>query len=153
MSNVFDPQLYLDATIEQPTVKRPAAKAGVPFLSMIKDVKARPWQKKDDPSVSGMALDVVHEITLTGDVAKEVGQEKITLTDGFIIDLTDGGTLDNSPGKNRRVRQYRDALDMNKPGDTWSPRRMVGRSLLTVLDHELYLGDIQERIGALAKAG
>jgi hypothetical protein len=153
MANIFDPSIYLDSTVDSPTIRRPAAAAGTDYLCLIKDVKSRTWQGKEDPSKAGIALDVQMEITLTSDVAKAVGQEKITLTDGFILDLTEGGTVDNSPGRNRRVRQYRDALDMNKPGDTWSPRRMIGRSLMCQLTHELYLGDIQERIGALRKAG
>jgi hypothetical protein len=153
MGNVFDPSLYLDSTVDQPTIRRPAAAAAVDYLALIKDVKSRTWQGKEDPSKSGVALDVQMEITLTAEQAKAVGQEKITLTDGFILDLTEGGTIDNSPGRNRRVRQYRDALDMNKPGDTWSPRRMIGRTLMCQLSHELYQGDIQERIAALRKAG
>jgi hypothetical protein len=152
MANVFDPALYLDSTISEPTVRRPPAAAGVDYPFLVKDVKVRTWQRKDDPSKSGIALDVQLEISLTPDEARRVGQEKIILTDGFILELTEGGTIDNSPGRNRRVRQYREAFDMNKPGDTWSPRRMIGRGGVCQLTHEVYQGDIQERIGALREA-
>ena len=42
--------------------------------------------------------------------------------------LTAGqGTLDTAPGKNRRLRIYREACDMNKAGDVFSPRKLQGQ--------------------------
>ena len=154
---IFDPQMYLDATLDKPLEKRPAAAASTDYSSMIKDVKGRKWQSQDKTDdfgnlLAGIALDVQHEVTLTAEQAKLVGQEKIVLTDGFILNLTPNGTIDDAKGRNSRVRQYREALDMNKPGDSWSPRRMIGRTLKLQLKHEIYQGDIVERIGPLARA-
>jgi hypothetical protein len=68
------------------------------------------------------------------------------------IDLTDSNTIDNAPGRNRRQKEYRDALDLNKPGDVFNWRMVQGKPIKVKIDHELYENNIQERLGALLKA-
>jgi hypothetical protein len=40
---------------------------------------------------------------------------------------------------------------MNKAGETFRPRLMAGRMLLVRVKHEEYNGNIQERVGGVAK--
>lgn len=152
MSSVFDPSTYLDATIEQPLEKRPPLEVG-DYTAVIGEVKARAWQGKADPTKSGIAWDV----PLTIDVPLEQ-QEKnklqptITLTDSIMLDLTEGGMIDLAPGRNRRMRNYREALDMNKAGDTFSARLMQGKILKVKITHEEWEGSLVERIGGVVKS-
>ncbi len=78
-------------------------------------------------------------------------QSTLTLTDGIMLDITDQGTLDTGPGKNGNLRRYRDALDMNKPGETFRARAMQGRPIRVKITHEIYLGEAVERIDGVAR--
>lgn len=151
--SAFNPEAYLDATISEPTVRRPPLPAQKDFIATIKDVKSRAWQGKQDPSKSGVALDVQFEIDLSAypDILASIGQEKVLLTDGIMLDLTDGGLIDNGKGKNNKLRKYREALDMNKPGDSFSPRHMVGRMIRVKIGHEAYQGDVLDKVDSVAR--
>lgn len=151
--SVFDPASYLDATISEPTVRRPPLPAQRDFIGTIKDVKARAWQGKADPSKSGIAWDVQIEIDLSAypDVLSSVGQDKVLLTDGIMLDLTEGGLIDQAKGKNNKLRKYRDALDMNKPGDNFSGRVMIGRLIRVKIKNETYEGDILDKVESVAR--
>ena len=76
----------------------------------------------------------------------------LILTDRAFLDLTPAGSLDNSPGRNRRQKAYRDATDLNKPGDVFSWRMLQGRVVKVKIDHEMYEGLPVDRVGALLKA-
>ena len=149
----FDPQVFLDATISEPSVKRPPLPAMSDFIGIIGEVKARAWQGKKDPTQSGIAMDVPVEIDLSAypEVMKTLGIPKVTLNDSIMLDLTEGGTIDNAPGKNGKLRRYREALNMNKPGDTFSFRAMQGRPVLVKIKHRTYEGDIYDEVDSVAK--
>ena len=152
----FDPQTFLDATITEPSVKRPPLPAGRDFVGIIGEVKARAWQGKKDPTQSGIAMDVPVEFDLSAypDVQKALGGiSKVTLNDSIMLDLTENGAIDNSPGKNGKLRRYREALNMNKPGDTFSFRAMQGRPVLAKVKHRPYEGDLYDEIDSVARAG
>ncbi len=154
LPSAFDPQSFLDATINEPLVKRPPLTAGRDFIGIIGEVKPRAWQGKKDPTQSGIAMDIPVEIDLSAypDEATRLGATKVTLTDSIMLDLTEAGTIDNSPGKNGKLRRYRESLDMNKPGDVFSFRAMQGRPIKVKINHREYQGDIFDEIGGVAKA-
>ena len=151
--SAFDPQTYLDSQISEPTVKRPPLPAG-DYVGIIEDVKSRTWTGKNDPTKSGIAFDIPMVIQLPAEVQQQLGIEATTLkfTDSIMLDLTESGTIDNGVGKNRRLRTYREACDMNKPGDVFSPRKMVGKLVTVKIKHDLWEGEIVEKIAGVAKA-
>ena len=149
MSN-FDPSTFLDVTLTVPTEKRPPIPVG-DYQALITEVKSRAWNSKDG-SKSGIALDAVLEIQLPSAVAELVKQLTIKINDSIMLDLTEAGSIDNSPGKNSKLRRYRDALDMNKPGDSFSPRMMTGRFIGVKIKHDPYEGEIYERVEAVSRA-
>ncbi len=151
--SMFNPDTFLDATIEAPTEKRPPLPAG-DYTAVIGEVKSRAWQGKKDPTKSGIAWDIPLTLEIPADVQTQLGltQPTITLTDSIMLDLTDAGTIDNSPGKNRGLRNYREALDMNKAGDVFSARKMTGQAIRVKVKHELYEDQIMERVGGVARA-
>lgn len=159
----FDPNLFLDAQQDTPNVKRPPLPEQNPtrpdglYIGIIGEVKmdsgtigkgdrlGQPWLS----AICPIALEVPQEVQDKMGLKLEKGT--ITLTDRAMIDLTPQNTIDNSVGRNRRQRQYRDALDLNKPGDVWSWRKAQGQAVLVKLEHELYQGEIQERIAAVLR--
>jgi len=152
MTSIFDPTAFLDATITEPSTKRLPLPAGRDFVAIVGEVKARTWQGKADPTKSGVVMDVPLEVDLSAYPDVQIGATKVTLTDGIMLDLTEAGMIDNSPGKNGKLRRYREALNMNKPGDAFSFRAMQGRTIKVKISHRTYEGDIFDQVDSVAKA-
>lgn len=158
--SAFSPEQFLDATLDAPTEKRPPLPIECPgasdglYTAVIGEVKSRKWQGRKDASKSGIAWDVPLTISVPQQLADALKLDKaeITLGDSVMIDVTEQGTIDNTPGKNRRLRLYREATDMNKPGDRFSARMMQGKVIKVKLEHEMYEGQPVERINTVLKA-
>lgn len=148
----FDPAAFLEATLTEPTIKRPPLPVG-DYTGIIGEVKSRSWTGRDDPSKTGIAFDVPVTIQIPADVQESLGLKMptITLKDSIMLDLTESGTMDNSLGKNGHLRRYREALDMNKPGDAFSAKLMQGRPVLVKIGHELYNGEPVERVKGVTR--
>lgn len=150
-TSLFDPTSFLDATMDAPSEKRPPLPVG-DYTAVVGEVTARQWQSKDG-SKSGIAWDVPLSIEVPAEVQSATGiGANITLTDSVFLDLTDNGTINNAPGKNGRLRAYREAVDLNKAGDVFSARKMTGKVIRAAIKHELWNDNIQERIGAVTRA-
>ena len=148
----FDPNLFLDATLDEPTEKRPPLPIG-DYTAVVGEVTARAWTGKADPTKSGIAWDVPLTIEVPADLQASMGlPPNITLKDSVMLDLTPSGLIDNGVGKNRRLRIYREALDLNKPGDKFSARMMQGRILTVKVSHDLWEGQPVERVAGVALA-
>lgn len=150
----FDPATFIDQTISEPSTKRPPLPAGRDYIGVIGEPKPRPWQGKQDPSKSGMAIDYPVTVDLSGypDVKEKLGGlPQVTLTYSIMVDTTDAGLIDNSPGKNGRLRQFREALNLNKPGDTFSWRMAQGRSIKLKVKHREYQGDLYDEVDSVAR--
>lgn len=150
--SAFNPDLFLEATVTEASVKRPPLPIG-DYVGIIGDVTAREWTGKTDPTKSGGALDVPVTIEVPAEVQAQMGVEVSTLRfkDSIMLDLLDNGSLDTSIGKNNHLRKYREALDMNKPGEPFSPKKMSGQVALFKIGHELYNDEIVERIKGVTR--
>lgn len=149
----FDPNAFLDATLDEPTEKRPPLPIG-DYTATIGEVTARTWQGKQDPTKSGIAWDIPLTIEVPAAVQSQLGlsTSTIVIKDSIMLDLTENGTIDNSPGKNRRLRTYREACDMNKPGDSFSARKMTGRLITVKIAHDLWEGQPVEKVSGVARS-
>lgn len=152
MSN-FDPETFLHATTTEASTRRPPIPAGLDFVGTIGEVKAEAWQSRDGTK-SGMKFNIPLRLDLTSnpEVMKACGTDAVTLTDSVMLDLTSGGTIDYSPGKNSKLRRYRDALDLNKAGEPFSPAMFQGRLIRAKIKHDLYEGEVYDKIDSVAKA-
>lgn len=154
----FDPQSYLDLTTTQASERRPPVPIG-DYIATVADLVPEEWHSKDkvDPTTgqlkSGIRFNISLELMLPEAVQEACKIAKLTLTDGVMVDRTAEGGIDYSPGKNGRLRQYRDATGLNVPGEPFSPRMLIGRTVRVKLTHEMYNGNVQERVGGLAKLG
>lgn len=163
--SIFDAQALLSATIDTPMTKRNLLPAGQDYIGEIGEPKMRPWSKKDDPSIKGVACDVTIEVKpeeLTPAQKEQLGSfdGKLIFRDSIMIDLVDAGNgtavIDTAAGKNGKLRMYREALDMNKPGDAFSFLAMQGRRIRFKLKHQVNPdfnnGEPTEQVAAIAKA-
>lgn len=153
----FDPSAFLDLPVDQAFERRPPLPVK-DYPAIIQDVTARQWQSKDKYNAdgspkTGIAYDVSLSLQIPLDVKDQLGlkTDTLTLKDSIMLDLNDQGGLSTEPGANRQLRQYREALDMNKPGVAFRARDMIGRMVLVRIKHEEYQGNIQERPAGVAK--
>lgn len=150
MAQQFDPAQFVDMETEEAAVRRPPLPVG-DYLGMIGDVTCVPWSSQEK-GTSGLRYVVPVKLQVPPAVKEELGlnTDTITLTDSIMLDQTEAGALDFSPGKNGYLRKYREALGQNTPGEKWSARRMSGQPIMVKLTHELYKGEVQERISGVA---
>lgn len=158
MSTIFDPNAFLDQTTEQASERRNPLPA-IDYNATIKDVVSKTWESKDKVDEktgmlkSGLRLEILLDLDLPAEIKAAAGVEKMTLTDGVMVDLNDSKTaIDYGKGKNNRLRMYRDATGLNQAGQQFSPRMLVGRMVRVRVTHEEYNSAIQERVGAISKA-
>lgn len=150
--SAFDPNLLLDSTVTTAFVKRPPIPAGVELLGVIGKVEVKSGQK-DDKTWIRLQIPVEFDLSQNPQVAALLqGFDKVTLTDGVLLDVTDQGMIDQSPGKNGRLRRWRDALGLNQDGQAFSPRMMEGRPVKCRISQRMYEGETFDQIDNVAKA-
>lgn len=157
----FDPALFLDATTTEAATRRPPLPVG-DYLGLVGEPKSRTWEsKKPEAKVkSGVAVDVpilidvqahIHSMSPENQkVFKDI--KELTITTGIMLDLNDGGMIDWGVGRNGAMRRWREALDMNKPGEAFSIRMMQGRQVKVKIKHRVYEGEFFDEIDSVAKA-
>jgi hypothetical protein len=105
------------------------------YLAILDDIKFRHGNKKDDPSDTWFAMDVIWDIQDDA-VRAELGRPKVTVKQQLFLDMTDDGKgFDMGKGKNVGLNRLREALDMNKPGEPFSPAQMKGRAAMVKVTH------------------
>lgn len=153
----FNPDLFLAAESKEVNVKRPPLPEA-DYSALISDVKMaggiidKPGDNYGKPWLQAI---VTLKVQVSQEAQAALGLQlkdgTITLTDRPFINLTDGGTIDNAVGKNARQKMYREALDLNKPGDVWAWAKAIGQPVKVKVKHEMYQGEIQERVGLILR--
>lgn len=159
--SLFDAESFLGSSIEEPLIKRPLLPANQDLIGITgQEVKARKWVKKDDPNVWGVAVDITIEVdpnalTPAQKDAIKGYDGKLVFRDGIMVDMTPDGAIDVAVGKNSRLRQYREALNLNNPGQSFNFRQLAGQPIRFKLRHKIDPdfngGEPQEAVGAVAK--
>jgi len=145
---MFDPNAFLSATLTEPTTKREPLPIG-DYVAVIEKLEAKSWAKEGR---EGVYLETFLGLQIPPDLQQSAGlSASFTLKTTIFLDITEQGNLDTSKGKNRALGMYREALDMNKTGDTFSPNAMVGRTILAKLGHKVSDKGIFEEITGVAK--
>ena len=151
MSN-FDPDTFLNATVTAPSEKADPLPEGE-YLGVCGKPEVRVTQGRKDPSKTYMFVDIPLSLEIPAELQVERNLPPTRrITHSFGLDVTDQGAMDNSKGKNNGMRLLREALDMNKPGDSFSLAAVEGRALRVSVKHELYNEQIQERVRGVARA-
>lgn len=157
MSSQFDPSVFLDAQVNEVNEKRPPLPTENPeqanglYLAVIGEIKTDSGtiSKGDNAGKPWASMLIPLRIQVPSSVQGMGVPPEITLTDRAFLDLNAGGGLDNSKGKNRRQKDYRDATGTNQAGVAWSWRQLTGKTVMVKVNHELYQDAIQERVGAI----
>lgn len=157
MTSAFDPSVFLDAQITEANEKRPPLPAENPatpdglYLAVVGEVKtaAGTIEKGDRAGQPWVSMIVPLRIQVPAEVQALGINPELTLSDRVFLDLTPQGSLDNSKGKNRGQRNYREATGLNKPGEVFAWKMLQGRTVRVKLSHELYDGAVQERVAGV----
>ena len=153
----FDPQTFLDAQQNEVNEKRPPLPTENPdspdglFTAVIGEISTATGTigKGDKQGQPWLSMIVPLRIQVPAAVQGIGLPPEITLTDRAFLDLTAQGGIDNSKGKNRQQRAYREATGMNRPGEPFAWRMLQGKVVKVKISHELYQEQIQERVAAV----
>lgn len=155
MSSAFDPSVFLDAQVNEVNEKRPPLPIENPddengfYLAVIGEIKADSGivGKGDNAGKPWVSMVIPLRIQVPAVIQALGLPPELTLTDRAFLDLTPQGGLDNSKGKNRRQKDYRDATGTNVAGVPFAWRQLQGKVIKVKVNHELYQDQIQERPG------
>lgn len=151
----FDPQQFLHAEQTEVNEKRPPLPLENPaspdtfYTAVIGEIKMESGTIEKGERAGQPWLAAV--VPLKIEVPQQLQDSfklppQLQLTDRVFIDLTPNRTIDNAPGRNRRQREYRDALDLNKPGDVWAWAKAQGQVVKVKHAHKMYEGEILDDI-------
>lgn len=152
MSNTFDAEQFLNITVDSPFIDRIPLPVG-DYTAIVGTIKPRTWVSKKDAK-SGIALDIPLVVDVPAEAQQSCGFGPTTqLTDSAIIDLAESGAgFDFSPGKNRVLKEYREAIDLNKPGEKFSLPMLQGKVIRIRVTHDVYEGKPREKIVGRTRA-
>lgn len=147
---MFDASQFLDMQVNETNDTTVIPVPVGEYVATIEKVECRQWSKKDDPSVGGLALDLVWDINDQG-VLSTLDRDKVTCKQGIMLDLTPAGGLDCSKGRNIGLGRLREALDLNIPGQPFSFNMLPGRMAKVSVKHRIAGEDIFAEVKAVAK--
>lgn len=155
MTSAFDPGVFLDATTTEVNEKRALIPAENPgsadglYVAVIGEIKTDSGTigKGDRAGQPWISMVIPLKLQLGAELQALGLPPEFQLTDRVFLDLNPQGGLDNSKGKNRGQRAYREATGMNVPGQAFAWRMLSGKTLKVKVVHELYEGNIVEKIG------
>lgn len=131
----FDPASFLNQTVEGSNDTMAVPIPVGEYQAMISKVEPRQWKKKDDPSVSGVALDILWDVQDDG-VKQALGRDKLIAKQGVMLDLTDDGQgLDMGKGKNIALGRLREATGLNDASQPFAFSMLLGRPAKVKIVH------------------
>jgi hypothetical protein len=147
---MFNPYQFLETTVNESndTVVVPVPQGE--YTAVLTEVKCRSWQKKDDPSVAGLALDIQWDID-SPEVKALLGRDKVTCKQGVMLDLTESGGLDMGKGKNVGLGRLREACNLNVAGVPFSFTQLTGRVAKVKVEHRINGEQIFAEVKQVAK--
>jgi len=158
--SVFDPNTFLDAVQTEVNEKRATIPADNPdspdglYLARVGEIKTASGVigKGERTGQLWLQMVVPLKLQLPAQVQALGLSSEFQLTDRPMIDLTAQGGIDNAKGKNNAQRIYRDATGLNKPGEPFSWRQMEGKMVKVKVAHELYQGNVVEKVAGVFPA-
>lgn len=154
MGSAFDPKLLLDA---QQTEANSTVKVPIPAREHMSVISAVDITSGSKDGKDWSRLDVKFDID-DPKVKEELGREKVSITQGLMLDFTEQGGLDYSKGRNVQLGRLREAVGLNTPGAPFSFRMLVGKPVKIVVSHApstrpgAQPGDVFENVTAFVKA-
>ena len=155
----FDPSLFLDAQQTEVNEKRPLLPTENPedtnglYTAVIGEITTGSGTivKGDRAGQPWISMIVPLKIQIPAAVQALGLPAELTITDRAFLDLTPQGSIDNGKGKNRAQRNYREACELNQPGQPFAWRMLTGRMVKVKVAHEPYQETVQEKIVTILK--
>lgn len=156
----FDPSIFLDAQVTDVNEKRALIPVDNPdtsdgcYMAVIGEIKTDAGTISKGERAGQPWCSMVIPLKLQmGPALQALGlPPEFQLTDRAFLDLTPQGSLDNGKGKNNAQRKYREATGTNVPGQPFAWRMLTGRAVKVKVVHELYEGNIVEKVGQILPA-
>ena len=115
---MFDPNTFLEQVVAEVGSTEAVPIPAGEYLAFIDKKEVTSWQKKDDPSVSGLKLKITWALEDAA-VKELLNRDKVTVVQDIMLDLTDSGSLDMGKGRNVELNRLRAAVDLNVSGFTF----------------------------------
>lgn len=147
---MFSPDQFLDMQVTEANDTKVTPVPVGEYNAVASEVKVVSWQKKDDPSVAGLKLQIIWEID-SPEVKALLGREKITVRQDQMLDLTDSGSLDMGKGRNVGLGRLREACGLNTPGQPFAFSMITGRMAKLNIAHRVVGEDIFTDVKGVAK--
>lgn len=122
------------------------------YRAALKEVKARTWKSKDDPTNTGVALDLFWVID-DPELAETLGRKELLVKQGIMLDVDDNGRLLVEKGKNIGLGRLREALNMNDPKKPFSFNQLPGNVAKVLVTHRIVGEDIFAEVKSVARVG
>ena len=156
-TSVFDPNVFLDAQVDEINEKRATIPADNPdeedglYMAVIGEITTASGTigKGDRTGEPWISMVIPLKLQFGPKVQALELPAEFQITDRAFLDLTSEGSLDNSKGKNRSQRTYREATGLNVPGEAFAWRMLQGRTVNVKLAHELYEGNVVEKVAQI----
>ena len=149
---MFDESLFLQSSIDGANSTQVIPLPADTYPGIISDVKLRQAPGKKDPSMTYTFCDVSWTLQVSPAILEEIGRKAGTARQSFMLDLTDGGTLDMSKGRNVSLGRLREALKQNVAGKPWNFKMLINASAKVKIKHRPEGENIYEEVDAILPA-
>ena len=112
---MFDPNSFFEQVIAEVGSTEAVPIPAGEYLATIDKKEVTTWQKKDDPSVSGLKLKITWSLEDQA-VRDLLGRDKVVVVQDIMLDTTETGGLDMGKGRNVELNRLRAAVDLNVSG-------------------------------------
>lgn len=153
MATTFDPTTFMNQSIEGSNSTKITPCPVGEYLGIADKVDAVQWASGDGTK-SGLKLVVLWDVQ-DDNVRQLLSREKVLVPQDIMLDLTEEGNLDMGTGKNVRLGRLREALELNAPGEPFSPGMIQGRMATINVKHRPGKNpeDVFAEVDRVAKAG
>lgn len=146
----FDPNTFLDSVVTEANATKIIPCPVGEYTAVVKDVKPRMWTSKNDPSKSGVALDIIWDVDDLS-VKEVLGRDSVTVKQGLMLDMNSHGQLETGEGKNVGLGRLREAVGLNQPGRPFSPNMLAGQAARIKVKHRVDGEDVYAEVERVAK--
>ena len=147
---MFDPNAFLEQVITEVGSTEATPIPAGEYLAFIDKKELTTWQKKDDPTVSGVKLKITWVLEDQA-VRDLLGRDKVIVAQDIMLELTDTGGLDMGKGRNIGLGRLREALDLNQPGRPFSFTMLTGRVARVSVSHRIADDNIFAEVKQVAR--
>ena len=147
---MFNPEQFLDMQVTDSNDTKAIPVPVGEYTAVVEEVKCRQWQSKQDPSKSGLTLDITWSVDDAA-VKELLGRDKVTVRQGIMLDITDSGGLDMGKGRNIGLGRLREALGLNTPGQPFSFSMIAGRVAKVNVSHRIDGENIYAEVKGVAR--